>query len=572
MGKEQLRAVIEGKIAENQQTIVSRWEETLKYYWHGPTEPVEENEDEDEFVSIDEPESFESVMKLLLFTACLIAYADFEVSVTKSTGETEPFEKPSAALRVADYLSHGGYLIIDSKQLDPTGHRTLRQIYGKSADGYVEGFSPTVSTRALRRNEREMLTEGTSLTHAAIEQLKRAVNAASRAMWNVGETAKQWGIEGPERTDYGLDLLVGGAQGISAQFVAHHSIDSEGHLSGILLGLEEGSSPEGERPGEYTAAHSLQFKNLLYRLKFLTERQELVPKACNGMRVVLSKEKYQLVHQQFEALQNLSANEMYSAFHELLTSFPSSVCMTDTGTWAMHDKYMILFDEETSSSIHTCVSQVSSVLPQPIDSSLSSHFGALLTDIKPWIAYFLRAEPLPAGDRSTRFLPESEQTNIAQLSRALNETVSIIRKRAVQEIRRIRDEAKELKDIHAVFNRYEVLRDARKLDEKANVFQKLQQYINNKNHFDKALYQYLLKLEQGEPSEYSSTFFQVGQSDPGCPLWYLTELHQLKREAYALLSTNESQIILELLQAPVPMSRDESVLIPEEKQKDSLTC
>ena len=185
---------------------------------------------------------------MILFTFCLIKYANFETSSMGPLDSICHFEKPSSHLCVADYLSHASRIIIDSKNLLAEDAERLSSIYGKKKNGSIyQGFDSRSSTHVLERSEDGHLTEQKSAWHGVGETVKNAVKAVG-SIGNIAGLAKQVGVSGPDTTDYGIDVLMGGKGQINfsggltelgkdGHFLIHHS-------DGILFGLEQ-SRPAG---------------------------------------------------------------------------------------------------------------------------------------------------------------------------------------------------------------------------------------------------------------------------------------------------------------------------------------
>ncbi len=606
------REIVERDLRQDRDAVVSRWLDTVVF-------TDEERGSDATFVR-----------ELILMTFCLIKYADFEVSSTGNDKEICEFTKPSPELCVADYLSHASRIILDPRNLDPKYARALRAIYGRRDDGYYEGLDSRASTHALVTDVNGQLVEIKSREHGAWEAAKNVVKAVG-SLGNIAEYAKQFGVQGPDTTDYGIDVLMGGKGrpnlsggyselGKDGHFLIHHS-------EGILVGLEQSrpagtysdlqgkvsafaegtvgvlrsafsfasldsaettsssdtteSSPSSHRSrqtpspdpdddpthglsgahsmtgaaDEYTAAGSLYFSNLLYKLKLLEETGELAPKKYNGMRIVLSKRAFIQAYKTFDELRGLESGQLEERLRLLLTSTPNNAYDREDAPNSRDENYLRLFDGESRGSIKAFIKQVKSVGSGTNLDSFTNGLGDLLERMKPWIAYFLHGGELPEFEPSTvtmLYNCSSRQLNVEQLRHALNQTTLVIRKRAIDEIKCLMRDTSSIEKADWLYHQYCSLGD--ELDKSGEVFQHLKAVLAERKRLISDIEAYLRPLEPRQIHAPAMGFFEQeaarGLEQVSCPLPHLVALHRIEAELKALTSTNEARIVLRLMPAP----------------------
>ncbi len=310
---------------------------------------------------------------------------------------------------------------------------------------------------------------------------------------------------------------------------------------------------------DYTAAGSLYFSNLIYKLKLLEERGGFVPKKYNGMRVVLSQRGFGEAYDKFRALKR--TNDFDKEFQDLLMSTPNNAKHVAQDTMSLDEKYLKFFAGEKEESINNLFKQINSV------SSIKKPSKDLIKTFKilqPWATYFSAENAvMPEIEGGITYISlkpvgTKGNANTEQLRRTLNQTVLIVRKRAVAQIKSLLVDNEDINHAKLLHEQYLGLGDA--LDRNADLFSQLDETLTARAILTQKITTYLDGISRN--TQNGATFFGPSQDEDSylainCPLPFLCELKALNQNIERLTHSNESLIILKFMGVPSPQAKSD---------------
>lgn len=294
--------IIQSSFEQDQKFTLNRWVDTFIYDDHSPHRVEHQN-----------------ACVIIKFLLAAIALGDFQIKTDKE------YHAPTTQLQLSDYISHSSRVIIDLQSLtNPNYIATLFQIINLNA------LKARASTHCLEKNEKGYFVENKSKSHGGFEALKGVVHDVGEH-WGINALVKGTILQGPPRTDFGINIQMGGFGrpnlsegeskfGFDGHILMHLSPDSKG----LLIGLEQSSplsSPKNTKMVEddnsyglsgahsligteddFTSAGSLYFNNLIYKLKLFSSSRCLTPLKYNGMYLKINNENFEEVITLFKHL------------------------------------------------------------------------------------------------------------------------------------------------------------------------------------------------------------------------------------------------------------------------------
>lgn len=443
------KAIVEHDIDQDQTAIIDRWAKTFIY-------------------STPEDKTNEEAINMVMLSMAVVAKGDFYINIG---GANATFIPPSDVLFIADYFSHASRVMIDMIDLSSDNRDFFLTKFAK------EKLNPRGSTHFTRRKNGELI-ERKGLKHGAIETFKTVVHAIGEKT-RIGPMARKVGIQGPDVTDFGIDIMMGGMHqenlsgGISSAGRDGHLLIYMGESDSIMVGLEQTKPPLSAHDvshaidavfstgstsavsdasshadadvdntsglsdhhsmighsDSYTAAGSLYFSNLIYKIKLLEQKNTLTPAKYNGMRVKLNDDNICDVMGFYTSLLTAKRDKNFDEMKALLQQLPKTH-VSDVS--AVDNNYLFLLESiQAEHDLREFFKQIYAVYGEGFGYDVL--FEQKLTDIQRWLV----ARQLPENNRRlVKFGDEINSLNphIQRLKNTFNQVIEILEKKSKNEL------------------------------------------------------------------------------------------------------------------------------------------
>ena len=470
------RATLECTIEQDQRAIRDRWASTLIHVGRE-----------------DEPahKAHLRATQIMMVAMAAIAQGQFEVSIS---GENDAFGPPSNALGVADYLSHASRVMIDlselsdghrdeflkqfpKKELDarPSTHRTLRQdgilteekTLGHGVRGsFLNAMDAVGTTTGIGPLAAKVGIQGPPLTDYGVD-----IQMGGIGQPNLSGGVSERGRDGhvliylgdPKAVMIGLEQTKAlGSQGMQNYF-GQAGEATAGLINGAWNLVTGKTSPpaspntKSPSPGlthdddntcglsgehsilghsdDYTAAGSLYFSNVLYKIKLLEQTGALTPAKYNGMRVQLNDGNFGAFTRYFQALSLARRSSNIDEIKQLLKQLPRTA-LRDLPDESARNNRLFLVKSITPSDLDACFNQLNDVYDDKVNLDLAKGlFVQKLDDIQAWLAEPRR---LPNNRRVLSAFRDGEIRSVnplvKQLENTLNQAVMQLNQNATAEL------------------------------------------------------------------------------------------------------------------------------------------
>ena len=532
--------IINRTINPDQNAIIARWSDTFTHV--GSSEAPEKKRNS-------------RAIQIIQVAMAAVAQGEFEISISGNTGDG--FIKPSHALCVADYLSHASRVMIDYKDLSKHNMSEFLKNFPR------DELSPRPSTHSTTRSAKDgILTEEKSKKHGVKGALLNVIDTVGTAT-KIGPVAASIGIQGPALTDFGIDIQMGGVDqpnlsgGIRERgYDGHVLIHLNTETNSVMIGLEQTrpynnndltnlmsgffnskSSPPNLKheddntrglsgshsllgnSDEYTAAGSLYFSNLIYKIKLLEDKGELTPTKYNGMRVHLNDENYPSFAQYLKELLSASTDRDDARIIQLLRRLPRTAIAVTDHSMSIENKYLFLVKNISDVDLTAYFKQLKDVYGTDIIDNDQPLIAKKLKNIQDWLGVPRR---LTQPDTGINVFVDGElsSTNpqVKQLARTLNRAVEILTHQATNELRLIVESPPQ------VFKQIRLLEQA---------------YSQIQPDPAGIIYKNVIKL----CSELNAP---INRTDPALAFGYLIKLQEMQDNIALVVSTNESRALINL--------------------------
>lgn len=554
------RKILEYTIEEDQEALLERWAQTLIH------------------VGTDDHSADKTHLRAVLIMVLAMAAVAKGNFLTSTSGQNDAFNSPANALCVADYLSHASRVMIDLSELSEKNKELFLNKFPR------DELDARPSSHRTRRKD-GILTEEKTLSHGVKGAFLNAVDAVGEKT-GIGQLAAKVGIKGPELTDFGVDIQMGGVNqrnlsgGVSTRGRDGHILIHLGDPNAVMIGLEQtkpvsnqdmqdligkvgevavealhtvvgfvsrqpsppdspktpslendddntcGLSGEHSMLGhsdDYTAAGSLYFSNLIYKIKLMEEKGALTPAKYNGMRVNLNNSNFSEFGEYSNALFSAHKKQDAKAIKKLLQQSPSTA-LPGLSIEDKENNSLFLVKNISKSDVSSLFKQLNNVYGEDgIDKPL---FEQKLEDIQAWLA---KARQLPKNNRvlNTFYDNEISSTNphVKRLEKTLNQVVMILKQRATAELKQ---QQTQPSDVIQQMLMLEQAYNGIALNEECPIYQcfkKLREEFNT-----------LCDGIRGAPVD-----------DPAFPFGYLIQLQQLEDNIAVFVGTNESRALIHLM-------------------------
>ncbi len=564
------QVILDNPIAEDKAQIAERWLNTILH-------------------SGAAGEPHDLAVNMMLLSMAAIAEGKFEISYSGKSGKPSSWAKPSDALSVVDYVSHGSRVMFDLSDLSEANKTIFLSYFSK------QKLNARASTHYTKR-ENGQLIEVKSKQHGASETAKSVFHGLGE-VGGIGAIFKQFGIAGPDVTDFGIDIMMGGigqpnlSGGISEMGMDGHLFIHSSELNSIMIGLEQtrpaftandvtetvlgagrylgnktsrtpspplandnnttGLSGHHSMLGHsdsYTAAGSLYFSNPLYKLKYFEETGLLTPSKYNGMQVKLNDTHFVNIMDVYQALLAQKSAHDHDSILAFLNTIPKNADIDnmlveqkkalsvyalfrhlDLGEFfkQLHDVYG---EDDSCKRLFeekiACLNEWKSALD-------SSNLTALSPDFK--LVKFASVNDTgrqTSGDFSLLVsvgeVIASQNSHIKRLERTINYAIDSLAHDAESRLRDVHDNyCDEFRELHTLLGAYNMI-DA---DDEQSVLSRL----------NEQKYQMDTLLKDIQKSLSHETV-----SDARFPFGYLIQIENIRCSLSEILNSNESKLILQL--------------------------
>lgn len=558
------RKILEYTIEEDQDALLQRWAQTLIHV-----------------CTDDHPadKTHLRAVRIMVVAMAAVAKGGF---VTSKSGQNDAFNSPANALCVADYLSHASRVMIDLSELSEKNKKLFLNQFP------IDELDARPSSHRTQRKD-GILTEEKTILHGVKGTILNGVDALGETT-GIGQLAAKVGIKGPELTDFGVDIQMGGVNqrnlsgGVSARGRDGHILIHLGDPNAVMIGLEQTKpvsnqdmqdfigkarevavgafqtlvsfvsrqpsppdSPNRKTPSpslehdddntcglsgehsmlghsdDYTAAGSLYFSNLIYKLKLLEEKGALTPAKYNGMRVNLNNSNFSEFGKYSKALFSAHKKQDAEAIKKLLQQSPSTA-LPGLSIEDKENNSLFLVKNISQSDVSALFKQLNDVYGEEgIDKPL---FEQKLEDMQAWLAEPRR---LPKNNRVINTFHDNEisSTNphVKRLEKTLNQVVMILKQRATAELTQQQTQPSD------VIQQMQLLEQA---------------YNGIALNEECPIYQRFKKLRE-EFNTLCDGIRGAKVDDPAFPFGYLIQLQQLEDNIALFVGTNESRALIHLM-------------------------
>ena len=572
------KKIIERSIERDQAAILKRWADTLIHV--GGSDAAHK--------------AHLRAVKIMTVAMAAVACGEFEVS---TSGENSSFGRPSNAFCVADYLSHASRVMIDlsdlsehhrkeflrqfpKKELDKRSstHHTARDEEGRLTEFKDSGHGVTGAFKVIVDALGDMTgigplaakygIKGSDVTDYGVDILMGGVGKAnlSGGLSNLGRdghvliylddtNSVMIGLEQTKpiiKKDVENFLSIPAAV-VSAgyNFFSGNGSPSSETGSPVRIptppklepdddntcGLSGDHSMQGHSDN-YTAAGSLYFSNLIYKIKLMEQKGALTPAKYNGMRVHLNDKNYGKFVRYYKALSSARNTHDVDAIKKLLWVLPRTASR-DLSVEDQRNNYLFLVKYVTSGEIKSFFKQLKDVYFDGQFDQDQKLFEQKLEDIKAWLAEPRR---LPQNDRILSTFDERDIRSVnplvKTLERTLNKTVEILKKNATDELMQQQIEpSRVIKQMVLLEEFYRGI----ELDQQPPFYRSLKSL---QDKYGTLCY----KIKQ-------ASSLKDGSGDAAFPFGYLIQLQELENKIAEAMNTNESRNVINLMVEKVELRK-----------------